>query len=215
MATTNRDGESHAARVRLWQTLFAGVVFGAILGIVVALLVVQGDWINFGDLPTWLLVAAAVWAGAIALRQLREQQTELSRIREHQLATDNLLALQLSEATKTAALSIRVQVIDLGKLKWLRGVPPIGCLANTGGVAIHDLTVRAEIGGELRPAADLLGLDLTRVDGSSLEPGAMAFFGARGEAGDARWRARFTDLTGQRWEIRAGGEPVRAGDGAW
>lgn len=219
MATTNRDGESHAARVRFWQALFAGAVSGAILGIIVALLVVHGDSINFGDLPTWLLVAAAVWAGAIALRQLREQQTELSRIREHQLAADNLLALQLSEATKTAATSVHIQVTEvaiplLGKVP---GVEPlrVGAVVNAGGVPIRDVVVRRRANGQLQPPVELNPAGAGPAKVEVLAPGASTFFNARNEGAVVRWSVRFTDVTGQSWEIQTDGEPARVSHRDW
>lgn len=213
MATNRRASRDDLAAN--WPVIAAGVLLGAVVGVVAALLLVHGDRIAFGDLPTWLAVVAATWAGFVAFRQLRDQQAQIRRVSARQDAADNLLSLQLAKAGEQAASAVRIQLTEIPLFAKLIEPLRVGGLVNAGGVPIRDVAVRARVAGRLQPTVDLIAAAVSAKQVPVLGPGAVAFFSARTEGADAKWCARFTDVTGQAWEVKAGGEPVRVAARDW
>lgn len=141
-----------------------GLIAGGVLfGFVVALLIFGSPWHlppNWGDIPTWLLVAlagAAGWVGFAQLSDLRQQITDDAR---RNVKRDQLMDKQLDEAERREEADLRRLVEDV-------------TLLSTGGAG--DVVNKSK-----RPLFDITCKVMSKVDRHTLatpaESGEMTVF---------------------------------------
>jgi hypothetical protein len=199
-----------------WRTVTQAVlvVVAVIVGVTVFRWRAHGHQVNYGDMPTWLAVGAAVIGAAVALRQLRDQQkviADQTRQLERQQADQVDVALCRSDMVPPGT-----HTNSAGHHKcWMaevfngsrRPIRNVDCrIEPAAGQGQHSA---AQV-GELIRSDGLLGPGrrFHKVDAPTvrvLRAGAkagLAFPFVASDYPDARVTARFTDDAGLHWEIR-------------
>jgi hypothetical protein len=176
---------------------------------VIFLFLVRGRRVDFGDVPTWLAVIAAVGAGWVALGAFRDQQKEFTR-QVRQLERQQADAIDLTRwedgsmfFVPDASMSMpRPQTVLAIENKSSRPIRDVRCRLWPEGDAHHVIVYATgptcRIPNSSRPITE----PTRETTVPLLRPGGwFAFLFAEQCKEDARYAVRFTDDAGLHWQI--------------